>query len=70
MASSVPSSDRLNQIHPQHEFDPLGRTTALSAGVKGHDDTCPFIPRNDLIHEFKEFLAFGLTLSIAVLINR
>ena len=57
----------LQQIHPQHELDPLGRTAALSAGVKGHDDTDPLIPRNDLIHDFKKHFAFGLALAIAVL---
>ena len=56
----------LKQVHPQHLFDPHGRTTALSLGVVGFNHANPFIPRDDLLHDFQKFLPLRFLLAVAV----
>ena len=38
----------------------------LPLGVVGLDYIYPFIPGNDLVHDFQEFLPLGFFLSVAV----
>lgn len=49
----------LKQIHPQHFLNSHGRTTTLPLGIAGLDNIYPFIPRNDLVHDFQKFLSLG-----------
>ncbi len=56
----------LKQIHPQHLFNSLRRTAALSARIIRRDIGHPFLPWDDFIHDLKEFLALGFAFPCAV----
>ena len=56
----------LKQIHSQHFFNAHRRTTALPLGIAGCNDTYPFIPGDDLIHDFQKFLTLGFLLAEAI----
>ena len=57
----------LKQIHPQHFLNSHGRTTASSLGIVGLDYIYPFIPRNDLVHDFQKFFPLRFLLAETVL---
>ena len=56
----------LKQIHPQHFLDTHGRTAALSLQIVELDNTYPFIPVNDLVHDFQKSLPLAFLLAEAV----
>ena len=56
----------LQQVHPQHSFDSDGRTPALPAGVVGDYQRYPFVPRDNLIHDFQKFFPFCFLLSTPI----
>ncbi len=47
----------LQQVHPQHDLNLNGRTATLPCGVVGDDQRHPFVPRDDVIHNFQKFLS-------------
>ena len=57
----------LQQIHPQHHPDPDWQMAALSTGVVGHDQRYPFVPWDDLVHDFQEFFPLCFLLPATVL---
>ena len=57
----------LKQIHPQHFFNAHGRTSTLSLGIVGLDDTNPLVSGNDFVHDFQKLFPLRFLLAEAVL---
>ncbi len=56
----------LQQVHPQHLFNPHRRTASLAAKIIWLNQNHPFIPGNNFIHNIQKLFAFGYSGSSAV----
>ena len=46
--------------------NPPGISATLPSGIMGFNDTRPFLPGNDLVHDFRKVLPLGFHLTEAV----
>ena len=56
----------LQEIHPQHFFDSIRRTTTLAAEIMRLDEVDPFVPRDDFIHDIQKLFPFRCSFPKAV----